>query len=132
MAYFDKTMKKEMMPKLKTFATHYGIEKWSVGVRNGSKVELRIWRAPLELLAPQDKERGYATFHGEPTGDRACHYTAKEHSFFKEAFTVLCSAGYYDNSDAMIDHFDCAYYFSIKIGDWERPYINTESKGMVN
>ena len=30
--------------------------------------------------------------------------------------------GYYNNSDAMIDYFDTAYYFDINIGAWDKPY----------
>lgn len=29
---------------------------------------------------------------------------------------------WYDNSDAMTDYFDTAFYFSINIGDWKKPY----------
>ena len=30
--------------------------------------------------------------------------------------------GYYNNSDAMIDYFDTAYYFDINLGAWDKPY----------
>ena len=30
--------------------------------------------------------------------------------------------GWYDNSDAMIDYFDTAYYMDISVGDWNKPY----------
>ena len=30
--------------------------------------------------------------------------------------------GYYNNSDAMIDYFDHAYYFDVNIGSWDKPY----------
>ena len=29
---------------------------------------------------------------------------------------------YYDNSDAQIDYFDTAYYVSIHVGAWDKPY----------
>ena len=29
---------------------------------------------------------------------------------------------YYDNSDAMIDYFDTAFYTNISIGKWNKPY----------
>ena len=28
----------------------------------------------------------------------------------------------YDNSDAMIDYFDVAFYFDLNVGDWNNPY----------
>jgi hypothetical protein len=30
---------------------------------------------------------------------------------------------YYDNSDAMTDYFDTAYYVSIHVGSWDKPYV---------
>ena len=33
---------------------------------------------------------------------------------------------WYDNSDAMIDHFDIAFYFNLSIGDWKKPYLRKE------
>jgi hypothetical protein len=30
--------------------------------------------------------------------------------------------GYYNNSDAMIDYFDTAFYFDLNIGAWDKPY----------
>jgi hypothetical protein len=35
---------------------------------------------------------------------------------------------WYDNSDSMIDHFDTAYYFSLRVGDWNKPYLRKEPK----
>jgi len=29
---------------------------------------------------------------------------------------------WYDNSDAMTDYFDTAYYTNIRIGKWDKPY----------
>ena len=30
---------------------------------------------------------------------------------------------YYDNSDAMIDYFDTAFYVHINVGKWNKPYV---------
>lgn len=32
---------------------------------------------------------------------------------------------YYNNSDAMIDYFDTAYYVNISVGKWDKPYVQT-------
>jgi len=32
---------------------------------------------------------------------------------------------WYDNSDAMTDYFDTAYYLSLKVGQWNKPYMHT-------
>jgi len=31
-------------------------------------------------------------------------------------------SAWYDNSDAMIDYFDTAFYINLNIGDWNKPY----------
>jgi hypothetical protein len=30
--------------------------------------------------------------------------------------------GWYDNSNAMIDYFDTAYYMHMEVGSWNQPY----------
>jgi len=56
-----------------------------------------------------------------------------EHSkFFEKIIEVIKTApmrgegynkkGWYDRSDAMTDYFDTAYYMSINVGDWNKPY----------
>ena len=31
--------------------------------------------------------------------------------------------GWYDKSDAMTDYFDTAYYISMNVGEWNKPYV---------
>jgi ribose-phosphate pyrophosphokinase len=38
------------------------------------------------------------------------------------AADALKAAGYYDNSNAMIDYFDTAYYVSVSVGQWNKPF----------
>ena len=55
------------------------------------------------------------------------HYndgTAKD--FISEMITALKAADYYDRSDAQIDYFDTAYYYNLKVGDWNKPYTLTK------
>lgn len=35
---------------------------------------------------------------------------------------AMQAADYYDDSDAMTDYFDTAYYYDIAVGDWQKPY----------
>jgi hypothetical protein len=41
---------------------------------------------------------------------------------------ALCSADYYNNSDAQIDYFDVAYYYDLNFGEWDKPFIVTQSE----
>lgn len=40
----------------------------------------------------------------------------------KTAPATVGERAWYDNSDSMIDFFDTAYYISIEVGRWDRPY----------
>jgi hypothetical protein len=54
------------------------------------------------------------------------HYkdgTAKD--FISEMITALKAADYYDRSDIQTDYFDTAYYYNLKVGDWNKPYTLT-------
>ena len=41
----------------------------------------------------------------------------------KEIKKACLAADYYDNSDAMTDYFDTAYYYDINVGQWDKPYV---------
>jgi len=34
----------------------------------------------------------------------------------------MYTADYYDESDAMTDYFNTAYYVSVNIGKWDKPF----------
>lgn len=50
------------------------------------------------------------------------HYTGISKAFLDEVITAMKAADYYDRSDAMIDYFDTAYYYHVKVGSWDKPY----------
>ncbi len=55
------------------------------------------------------------------------HYndgTAKD--FISEMITALQAGDYYDRSDISTDYFDTAYYYNLKVGDWNKPYTLTK------
>jgi hypothetical protein len=51
------------------------------------------------------------------------HYDGDAKAFLTEAFKALKSADWYDESDAMTDYFNTAYYVDVNIGKWNSPYI---------
>jgi hypothetical protein len=55
------------------------------------------------------------------------HYkdgTAKD--FIGEMISALKGADWYDRSDIQTDYFDTAYYYNLKVGDWNKPYTLTK------
>ena len=46
-------------------------------------------------------------------------------SLFEKIVEIIKTAPskkWYNNSDAMIDYFDVAFYFDLNVGDWDKPY----------
>ena len=41
-----------------------------------------------------------------------------------EVHKAAASVGsaYYDHSDSQSDYFNCAYYYSLSVGEWDKPY----------
>ena len=42
-------------------------------------------------------------------------------AYFQDALEIMLE-GHYDNSDSMTDYFDTAWYISIQVGKWNKPY----------
>mgnify|MGYP001158411937 FL=1 len=46
-------------------------------------------------------------------------------SLFKKIVEIIKTAPsnkWYNNSDAMTDYFDVAFYFDLNVGEWDKPY----------
>ena len=58
------------------------------------------------------------------------HFYGKHEQLFNDIKDICHTApakaeggrAYYDNSDAMIDYFDTAFYVHINVGKWNKPY----------
>ena len=57
------------------------------------------------------------------------HYHLQNYGVHKSLFEKIVeiiktapSNKWYDNSDAMIDYFDVAFYFDLNVGDWNNTY----------
>lgn len=53
------------------------------------------------------------------------HFSGQVCEILKKIDEAMRSADYYDRSDAMTDYFDTAYYYSINVGEWCKPYKYT-------
>ena len=40
----------------------------------------------------------------------------------KKAPAIVSGEEWFDESDVMTDYFNCAYYFSVNVGKWNKPY----------
>jgi hypothetical protein len=110
--------------------------KGSLSVRNHSTIVLTLKSGAIDFIGNSNRVCGndfYQVQRGfKPTTsgyDQVNPYWFQDHydgdakAFLTEAMNALKSADWYDESNAMIDYFNIAYYVDINIGKWDSPYI---------
>lgn len=134
MAYMNQERKQKIAQALKPVLAKYKV-KGTLSVRNHSSINLTLKSGPIDFIANCNEVCGrshYQVSRGfRPIKDSYTdvnpywfqdHFDGVAKAFLTEAFKALKSADYYDNSDAMTDYFDTAYYFGINVGRWDKPY----------
>ena len=127
--------KAKITKMLKPILAKYKV-KGSLSVRNHSTIVLTLKSGAIDFIGNSNRVCGndfYQVQRGfKPTTsgyDQVNPYWFQDHydgdakAFLTEAFKALKSADWYDESDAMIDYFNIAYYVDINIGKWNAPYI---------
>jgi hypothetical protein len=122
MAYMNQDKKKVIAAKLKPVLKKYGV-KGSLSVRNHMSIVLNVKSGKIDFFNDYGDVEDAKKFgiQVNPYWFQD-HFTGKAKEFLADAFDALKSAGYYNNSDAQIDYFDCAYFYDINIGKWNKPY----------
>ena len=135
MAYMNQERKAKITQALKPILAKYKV-KGSLSVRNHMTIVLTLKSGAIDFIGNSNKVCGndfYQVARGfKPTTSGydqvnpywlQDHYDGKAKAFLTEAFKALKSADWYDESNAMIDYFNIAYYVDINIGKWDKPYI---------
>ena len=135
MAYMNQERKQKITQALKPILAKYKV-KGSLSVRNHSTIVLTLKSGAIDFIGNSNRVCGndfYQVQRGfKPTTsgyDQVNPYWFQDHydgdakAFLTEAFKALKSADWYDESDAMIDYFNIAYYVDVNIGKWDKPYI---------
>jgi len=119
MAFVDAKVTKEIRNVLKEkFPKPW---KFSVTKRHYSEVVVRIMEGPEDL--GRICVNGYAQinrFHLDQYGSLRPIFEKVLEAIFEGA--ERAGRPYYDNSDPMTDYFDTAFYLSIHVGGWGKPY----------
>lgn len=125
MAYLTKEKTIEVRNALKSAFPEI---KFSVRNADRSSLEVAIMAAPYDFFAGEDAERlernGYQ-------GINHYHFMRDPNILEKaiiDKIVRICNIGNYDNSRIEIDYFDCGYYFNLKVGKWDKPFVKTEKK----
>ena len=135
MAYMNQERKAKITKMLKPILAKYKV-KGSLSVRNHSTIVLTLKSGAIDFIGNSNRVCGndfYQVQRGfKPTTsgyDQVNPYWFQDHydgdakAFLTEAFKALKSADWYDESNAMIDYFNIAYYVDVNIGKWDAPYI---------
>jgi hypothetical protein len=135
MAYMNQERKAKITKMLKPILAKYKV-KGSLSVRNHSTIVLTLKSGAIDFIGNSNRvcsndfyqvQRGFKpTTNGYDQVNPYWfqdHYDGDAKAFLTEAFKALKSADWYDESNAMIDYFNTAYYVDVNIGKWDKPYI---------
>lgn len=138
MAYITKTEIQEKRKQINALCKLHGVSA-TVSGANSSSVTVTIRKGTIDFLGnhvetvrhfehvKQNQIIDNAEFYAK-RGYIKCnpYYLDRQFSgdtlvFLEQVLSIL-KIGYYDNSDAMTDYFDTAWYMHICIGTYEKPY----------
>lgn len=134
MAYISQADKAKIAAKIKPLLAKYGV-KGTLSIRNHSAIVLTLKSGKIDFIGNSNRvcaNPGRMNNDWQPntSGNASVnrywfheHYDGAAKAFLTEAYKALMSADWYDNSDAMTDYFNTAYYMDINIGKWDKPYI---------
>jgi hypothetical protein len=135
MAYMNQERKQKIAQALKPILAKYKV-KGSLSVRSHMTIVLTLKSGVIDFIGNSNRvcgndfyqvSRGFkpnttgydqvSTYHFQS------HYDGVAKEFLAEALKALKSADWYDESDAMTDYFNTAYYVDVNVGKWNKPYI---------
>ncbi len=139
MAYMNQERKAKIATAIKPILAKYGV-KGSLSVRNHSSIVLTLKSGKIDFIEnfiKTDAESNIGRKMEQTQIDYLRknqsmdvnpywfqeHFSGKAKSFLAEAFKALKSADWYDESDAMTDYFNTAYYVDLNVGKWNKPYF---------
>ena len=119
MAYINAEKVKAIRTEIKK-----AFPKWKISVRkeHNSTVIVSILSADIDFI------REYKG-PNVPKGDIQVNHYYIDHAFSGAALESLekikeiANAGNHDRSDTQSDYFDVGWYFSLNIGEWNKPFV---------
>ena len=121
MAYISQQDKKDLAPAIKAVLKKYGM-KGTISINHYSSLVVTIQSGILDFSGHFSHGDGYIqvnTYHIDSW------YSGTIKRFLQDLLKAMKGTKWYNNSDAMTDYFDTAYYMDINIGKWNKPYIQT-------
>jgi hypothetical protein len=88
-------------------------------------IDVTIMAAPFEALMPQYSDKKYSPVN-HYSFERSDLLTPEAVDVFKKVNEIILKY-HWDESDAMTDYFNCAFYYSYAVGKWDKPFLNTSA-----
>lgn len=125
MAYMSQEKKAKIAAMLKeVMPSGY---KYSLSVRDHSEIVLTIASAPIDLVKLAKESGKYSSLDNYVQVNSHYmheHFKGTEvHELFCKIQKAMYGADYFDDSDIMTDFHHCAYYVSVNIGKWNKPFV---------
>ena len=134
MAYMNQEKKAVIKTNLDKALKGTGV-KYSLSVRSHMTIVCTVKSAPIDLIDNYNKtvaNRPGGFRNGYSIEENTCldvnpywykeHFSGKALELVDKIVKAMYTANYYDNSDAMTDYFDTAYYVDVNIGKWNKPF----------
>jgi len=131
MAYMNQEKKAVIASRVKPVLKKYGL-KGTLAVRHNSSIVLTISEGKIDILtdyiwsSDASKESKTSTIRDGYVALNPYHYyrafSRDLVDMFDEIFAALKGDEWYDHSDSMTDYFNTAYYVSVSVGKFGKPY----------
>jgi len=114
MAYISTQEVKNVRELLKTT-----FPKFKFSVSGGNSLELKV----AIMSGPEDFSEVLGEWKSVDINQYHLYQYGKFEKLFAKMFKAMKSQNWFDESDSMTDYFHTAYYFSLSIGKWNKPYV---------
>lgn len=135
MAYMNQEKKAVIAAALK--AVMPADWKYSLSVQSKMTTCLTIKSAPVDLIAMLNEKNAKLAARDGQEAFVNKGYAQLNHFYLETAFgadpkvlevmeaakKALFSADYHDDSDIQSDYFNCAYYISMQVGNYDKPFV---------
>lgn len=123
MAYVNNETKQKIQAALKPVFKKYGIKATVAKGSYNSSLVVNVSAGDIDFGTDYQQVNIYWIDD---------NHTGKAKDFLNEVLREIKRAGeWYDESDSQIDYFNTAFYISINIGRWDKPYVYNKKNNLV-
>ncbi len=127
MAFISQEDKKTLAPAIKAVFKKYGL-KGTISIKNHITLCANVSAGRLDLLGAAAavgsiRSTGYYQANPyRPTNQKYKDINLDIFNFYEELKKAMRGSLWFDKSDLMTDYHHTAYFMSINIGRWNKPY----------